>query len=74
MTLEQWAENVDGAQALGYTAHSAPMQMAFYNGTAFPEDYRGDAFVAMRGSWNSRPPAGYEVVRVKFEERQAGRF
>ena len=66
MTLEQWAK-MSAEPKLGYTAHSAPMQMAFYNGTAFPEDYRGDAFVAMRGSWNRRPPAGYEVVRVKFE-------
>ena len=43
------------------------MQMVFYSGTHFPEEYRGDAFVAMRGSWNRRPPSGYEVVRVRFE-------
>ena len=53
--------------ALGYTPHSAPMQMAFYDGAAFPEAYRGDAFVAMRGSWNRRPPSGYEVARIDFE-------
>src|SRR5699024_6313042 len=29
-------------------------------------EYRNDAFVSMRGSWNRRPPSGYEVVRVKF--------
>ena len=52
---------------LGYTAHSAPMQLAFYGGTQFPAEYQGDAFVAMRGSWNRKPPSGYEVVRVKFD-------
>jgi Raf kinase inhibitor-like YbhB/YbcL family protein len=66
MTLEQWAA-LSEEPALGYTAHSAPMQMAFYGGAAFPEAYRGDAFVAMRGSWNRRPPSGYEVLRVNFE-------
>ena len=52
---------------LGYTAHAAPMQMVFYTGTQFPEPYRDDAFVAMHGSWNRQPAAGYEVVRVEFE-------
>jgi Raf kinase inhibitor-like YbhB/YbcL family protein len=66
ITLEQWAKK-STEPLLGYTAHSAPMQMAFYDETAFPEDYRGDAFIAMRGSWNRRPPSGYEVVRVNFE-------
>jgi Raf kinase inhibitor-like YbhB/YbcL family protein len=66
MTLEQWAA-MSEEPVLGYTAHSAPMQMAFYDGTSFPEEYRGDAFVAMRGSWNRRPPSGYEVLRVNFE-------
>ena len=66
MTLEQWAKQSTEPE-LGYTAHSAPMQMAFYDGDAFPEKYRGDAFVAMRGSWNRRPPSGYEVLRIDFE-------
>jgi Raf kinase inhibitor-like YbhB/YbcL family protein len=66
ITLSDWAKKSD-EPALGYTAHSAPMQAAFYNGNAFPESYRGDLFVAMRGSWNRRPPSGYEVLRVEFE-------
>ncbi|MDP9840480.1 Raf kinase inhibitor-like YbhB/YbcL family protein [Neorhizobium huautlense] len=66
ITLDQWAKQ-STEPVLGYTAHSAPMQMAFYDGSAFPADYRGDAFIAMRGSWNRRPPSGYEVVRVNFE-------
>ncbi len=50
-----------------HVPHSAPMQMAFYTGDAFPEEYEGDAFVAFRGSWNRQPPSGYEVMRVDFE-------
>lgn len=52
---------------LTYQAHAAPMQLAFYNGTQFPTEYQGDAFVAMRGSWNRSEPVGYKVVRVHFE-------
>jgi glucose/arabinose dehydrogenase len=53
---------------LKYTAHSAPIQLAFYTATQFPEPYRNDAFVAMHGSWNRKPPSGYEVVRIDFED------
>ncbi|HEV7415268.1 MAG TPA: YbhB/YbcL family Raf kinase inhibitor-like protein [Tianweitania sediminis] len=66
VSLEQLARETEKPLA-GYTPHSAPMQMAFYKGAAFPEEYRGDAFIAMRGSWNRRPPSGYEVARVRFE-------
>ncbi len=58
------------APTLTFQAHYAPMQMAFYTGAQFPAEYRGDAFVAMRGSWNRRPPAGYMVARVEFENGQ----
>lgn len=57
--------------ALLYTAHSAPMQMTFYTGDLFPAEYKNDAFLAMRGSWNRKPPAGYEVVRVTFDDSGA---
>jgi glucose/arabinose dehydrogenase len=52
---------------LTHTAHSAGMQWVFYTGTQFPAEYRNDAFVTLRGSWNRKPPAGYEVVRVRFQ-------
>ncbi|MBM7845153.1 PQQ-dependent sugar dehydrogenase [Herpetosiphon giganteus] len=55
------------APILTYTAHSAPIGMAFYDQTQFPAEYHGDAFVAMRGSWNRNPPTGYKVVRVRFQ-------
>ena len=54
------------ASVLTYDAHAAPMAMVFYTGEAFPAEYRGDAFVAMRGSWNRKTPSGYEVVRIRF--------
>jgi glucose/arabinose dehydrogenase len=50
-----------------FRSHSAPIGLTFYDGASFPEEYRGDAFVALRGSWNSAKPVGYMVVRVPFE-------
>jgi glucose/arabinose dehydrogenase len=66
---EQHAKSTNKPVLL-YTPHAAPMQMAFYTGSQFPAEYRGDAFVAMRGSWNRKPPSGYEVVRVRFQNGQ----
>jgi glucose/arabinose dehydrogenase len=49
-------------------SHSASLQMTFYTATsgtaAFPPDYRGDAFVALHGSWNRNVRTGYKVIRV----------
>jgi glucose/arabinose dehydrogenase len=50
-------------------AHSAPLGLAFYDGTVFPRDYRGDLFVALHGSWNSSVLHGYKVVRIHFNDR-----
>ena len=47
--------------------HSAPLEMTFYTAhgpAAFPAEYRGDAFVALHGSWNRGKRTGYKVVRV----------
>jgi glucose/arabinose dehydrogenase len=52
---------------LTYTAHAAPIGMAFYTGNQFPAEYRNDAFVAFRGSWNRAQPSGYRVARVRFD-------
>ena len=70
LTSEQWAKLSDEPVGM-YTAHAAPMQMTFYTGTALP-GAANDAFIAMRGSWNRKPPSGYEVVRIRFD--QAGAF
>jgi glucose/arabinose dehydrogenase len=55
------------APAITFQAHSAPLGMAFYTGTAFPSSYRGDAFVAYHGSWNRSVPTGAKVVRVQAQ-------
>jgi glucose/arabinose dehydrogenase len=54
-----------------FDAHSAPLGLAFYTGTQFPEGHRGDAFVAQHGSWNRSTPIGYRVMRVRFENNEA---
>lgn len=59
---------------LTYQAHSAPIGMTFYTGAQFPAEYRDDAFAAMRGSWNRKPPTGYKVIRIRFERGQPARF
>jgi glucose/arabinose dehydrogenase len=51
-----------------FRAHSAPVGLAFYTEGQFPEQYWGDAFVALHGSWNSSVPRGYSVARVLFVE------
>jgi glucose/arabinose dehydrogenase len=48
-------------------AHSAPLQIAFYQGGNFPADYQGSAFATMHGSWNRANPTGYKVVRLIFD-------
>lgn len=56
--------------ALDIQAHSAPLGFTFYAGDAFPDEYRGDAFVAFHGSWNRADKTGYKVVRIDFEDGQ----
>jgi glucose/arabinose dehydrogenase len=51
-----------------FQAHSAPLGLSFYDGENFPSEYRGDAFVALHGSWNRGKRTGYKVVRVLFKE------
>ena len=48
------------------SSHVAPLGLAFYNGTALPESYRGGAFVGEHGSWNRQVLNGYKVVFVPF--------
>jgi glucose/arabinose dehydrogenase len=46
--------------------HNASLQMTFYEGNGFPENYRGDIFAAQHGSWNRTLRTGYEVIRVRL--------
>lgn len=58
---------------LGYQAHAAPIAMIFLERPLGPLG-RGDALVAMHGSWNRDEPAGYEVVAIRFEGGRPARF
>jgi glucose/arabinose dehydrogenase len=60
------------APAVEMQAHSAPLGLTFYVGQQFPEEYRGDLFVAFHGSWNRSVPTGYKVVRIPMENGEPG--
>ncbi|KAB0266200.1 PQQ-dependent sugar dehydrogenase [Microvirga brassicacearum] len=51
-----------------FEAHSSALDLVFYDKEQFPDDYRGDAFVVLKGSWNRADPTGYKVVRVPFKD------
>jgi glucose/arabinose dehydrogenase len=70
---ESYCAKTEGA-VLTHQAHTAPIEMLFYSGAQFPAEYRNDAFVALRGSWNRRPAIGYEVARIRFENGEPKRF
>lgn len=44
--------------------HFASLEMVFYEGKQFPQEYQGDLFAAEHGSWNRSVRTGYEVIRV----------
>ncbi|MDQ3536335.1 MAG: PQQ-dependent sugar dehydrogenase, partial [Bacteroidota bacterium] len=73
MTYEEYAKS-SVEPVLLYDAHSAPMEMLFYEGNMFPKEYKNDAFIALHGSWNRKDPTGYKVVRVTFEDNKPARF
>ncbi|WP_172419331.1 PQQ-dependent sugar dehydrogenase, partial [Pseudomonas nitroreducens] len=57
MTFAEYASKTTPPVQL-YTAHASPLGLVFYTGEQFPAEYRNDAFVTMRGSWNRSEPAG----------------
>jgi glucose/arabinose dehydrogenase len=48
--------------------HNASLQLTFYDGAQFPDEYRGDIFAAEHGSWNKATRTGYEVIRVPLHQ------
>jgi glucose/arabinose dehydrogenase/cytochrome c553 len=48
--------------------HNASLQIAFYQGQQFPQQYQGDIFATGHGSWNKSTRAGYEVIRVPLHQ------
>ena len=49
-------------------AHSASLGLTFYDGNAFPAEYRGDGFAAEHGSWNRSKRTGYKVIRIRLKD------
>ena len=49
-------------------SHYASLQMLFYTGKMFPNDYRNDGFAAQHGSWNRAKRTGYKVIRVPLKK------
>ena len=47
-------------------AHSAPLELAFYNTGTFPAAWHG-LFVAYHGSWNRSVPTGYKLVFIPLD-------
>jgi len=71
---KDWADRVIAPDVL-LPPHGAPVGLVFYDGVQFPSDYRGDAFVALHGSWNRSQKTGYKVVRLEFVDGvPSGRF
>lgn len=42
------------------------MGMEFYTGNQYPEDYKGQIFIAEHGSWNRTKKSGYRVMVAKL--------
>jgi len=51
--------------------HNASLEMTFYDGKMFPNEYDGDIFAGEHGSWNKSVRTGYEVVRVPLSKGHA---
>ncbi|MEE9258488.1 MAG: PQQ-dependent sugar dehydrogenase [Nitrospinaceae bacterium] len=55
--------------AYTFTAHMAPLGLAFYRTGNLPARYKHSVFIAFHGSWNRSVPAGYKVVRVILNDK-----
>lgn len=60
---------VKPVQKLG--AHVASLGMHIYSGKQFPEEYRGQVFIAEHGSWNRSKKSGYRISLVKLKDNLA---
>lgn len=56
--------------ALKTGAHVAGLGLKFYNGTMFPEKYRGRIFLAQHGSWNRSKKIGYRIMTAEIKDNQ----
>jgi glucose/arabinose dehydrogenase len=51
-----------------FQAHSSLLDLVFYEGNQFPAQYKGQLFVALKGSWNRSLPTGYKIALVPFKD------
>ena len=51
--------------------HFASLEMLFYSGSQFPDEYKGEGFAAEHGSWNRAKRGGYEVIRLPMKNGHA---
>ena len=64
----------DGKNCADYTSpvqklgpHAAALGVKFYTGDMFPDEYKGQIFIAEHGSWNRSKKIGYRVSLVRLE-------
>lgn len=54
---------------VGLPAHSAPLGLAFLEGTRIAAPWSGGAVVAVHGSWNRQPPRAPAVLWMPWDSR-----
>lgn len=52
-------------------SHMASLDLTFYDGKEFPDEYRNTIFAAEHGSWNRARRTGYKVIRVPMADGKA---
>ncbi len=52
-------------------SHMASLDLTFYDGDRFPDQYQHDAFAAEHGSWNRARRVGYKVIRIPMKDGKA---
>ena len=67
---DHFCQNVARSPALLLPSHVAPLGLAFYDGTQFPERMRGGLFMAWHGAYDFSTTSGYRVVFVPFRDGQ----
>ena len=51
--------------------HAAALGIRFYSANMFPAEYKNNAFIARRGSWNRTKKFGYDVALAKINGAKA---
>lgn len=64
--LGSCADSVPPVQELG--PHVAPLGIHIYGGEMFPDEYRGQVFIAEHGSFDRSSKIGYRVSLVRLDE------